>query len=134
MSIWKVGKNERFHNKKGYVQYTDDGRPTALIIECGSAICSRKNEKWIPDTVRGWGMKRQNPLKRFFADTVITSGCHGCPDRYTTLFVSWSEKPQPEDINAYAQYCSDEKHAGFLGITASGSAVNTAVKKYMKTH
>ena len=30
MSIWKVGKNERFHNKKVYIQYTDDGRPTAI--------------------------------------------------------------------------------------------------------
>ena len=130
MSVWKIGKNERFHNKKVYIQYTDDGRPTALTVECGSSICPRKNEKWVPDTARGWGMKRENPIIRYFADTCIT-GCCGSPDRYTLLFVSWTEKPAPED-HAYAQYCSDEKHPGFLGIAASGSGVNTATKKWMK--
>jgi hypothetical protein len=134
MSIWKVGKNELFHNKKVYIQYTDRELPTALQVQCGSTVYARKNERWIPDTARGWGMKRDNPLIRFFADTVIVSGCHGCPDRYSLLFVSWNQKPLPEDVLAYNQYCIDEKNPGFLGITASGSAVKTAVKKYMVVH
>jgi hypothetical protein len=131
MSVWKVGKNERFHNKKVYCQYTGDGRSTALSIECGSSVCPRKNETWVANP-KG-GMMRANPVIRYSADTCITSGCHGCPDRYSLLFVSWNQKPEAGDF-AYAQYCSDEKHPGFLGITASGSAVMTAVKKYMKEH
>lgn len=134
MSIWKVGKNERFHNKKVYIQYTDDMRPTALTIECGSSLQPRKSEKWVPDTKRGFGMKRENPIVRHFADTCVVMNCHGCPDRYNLLFVSWTQKPLPEDTMAYAQYCNDEKHPGFLGVSASGSAVHTAVKKYMKEH
>jgi len=133
MSVWKVGKNERFHNKKVYCQYTDDGRSTALTIECGSSVEPRKSERWIPDTKRGFGMIRENPIVRYFADTCIVMNCHGCPDRYELLFVSWTEKPNPEDFS-YAQYCNDEKHPGFLGIAKSGSAVITAVKKYMKVH
>ena len=134
MSIWKIGKNERYHNQKVYIQYADNGLSTALLIQCGSCIYPRKNEKWIPDTARGWGMKRDNPIIRFFADTVVTSGCHGCPDRYTNIFVSWNCKPSPEDTLAYSQYCSDEKHPGFLGIAASASSVHTSVKKYMRDH
>jgi hypothetical protein len=133
MSIWKTGKNEMYHNKKVYIQFTDDDKPTALTIECNTSICPRKNEKWIPDTARGFGMKRDNPIKRFAADTCIVSGCHGCPDRYSLLFVSWNQKPSPDDFS-YSQYCSDEKHPGFLGITTSGSAVKTKVKQYMKVH
>jgi hypothetical protein len=131
--MWKIGKNERFHDKKVYIQYADDGRSTALQIQCGASICPRKNETWVPDTKKGYGMKRADPIIRFFADTVVISGCHGCPDRYTLLFVSWNQKPSPED-HSYAQYLSDEKHSGFLGITSSGSAVQTAIKKYMKEH
>ncbi len=78
-------------------------------------------------------MVRENPIVRHFADTCIVATCHGCPDRYELLFVSWTQKPAPEDF-AYAQYCSDEKHPGFLGILASGSAVQTAIRKYMKEH
>lgn len=132
--MWKTGKNEKFHDKKVYIQYTDAGLSTALLIQCGSSIYARKNEKWVPDTARGWGMKRDHPIRRFYADTCIISGCHGCPDRYSLLYVSWTEKPLPEDSFAYSQYCADEKHPGFLGIAASGSAVKTAVKNYMKTH
>lgn len=134
MSVWKVGKNEKFHDKKVYVQYTDDGRTTALTIECGSSVEPRKNEKWIPNTKRGFGMIRENPIVRHFADTCIVMNCHGCPDRYELLFVSWTEKPSQEDARSYAHYISDEKHPGFLGISASGSAVKTAIKKYMKEH
>jgi hypothetical protein len=134
MSVWKTGKNERFHNKKVYIQYTDAGLSTALTIECGSSVQARKNERWIPDTKRGWGMVRENPIVRHFADTCIVMNCHGCPDRHELLFVSWTQKPLPEDTFAYAQYCIDEKHQGFLGIAKSGSVVNTAVKKYMKEH
>lgn len=134
MSVWTVGKNERYHNKKFYVQHTDDGRETGLSIECGSEIYARTNETWVPDTARGYGMKREKPIKRFSAVTVVISGCHGCPDRHTLLFSAWTEKPQPEDADAFAQYCSDEKHPGFIGISASSSPVRTAVKKYMQEH
>jgi len=131
MSIWKVGKNERFHDKKVYIQYTDTGLSTALTIECGSSVCARKKETWIPNP-KG-GMMRQNPIVRHVAETCVVMNCHGCPDRYNLLFVSWTEKPSPDDFT-YAQYISDEKHPGFLGIVKSGSAVQTAIKKYMKEH
>ncbi len=134
MSVWKVEKNERFHNKKVYIQYTDDGRLTGLTIECGSSIQPRKNEKWVPDTKRGFGMRRENPIVRYFADTRNVVNCHNCPARYEMLFVSWNQKPLPEDTLAYTQYCKDETHVGFQGITTSGSAVQTAIKKYMKAH
>ncbi|MDD3019817.1 MAG: hypothetical protein PHX61_02400 [Alphaproteobacteria bacterium] len=134
MSVWKVGKNERFHNKKVYCQYTDDGRSTALTLVCGSSVMPRKNEKWVPDTKRGWGMKRENPIIRHYAETCVIMNCHNCPDRYALLFISWTEKPLPEDDLAYSQYLQDEKHDGFLGIAESGSAITTAMKKYMKTH
>ena len=132
MSIWKVGKNEKFHNKKVYAQYTDDGHFTALTITCESSVYARKNERWIPDTKRGFGMMRENSIIRRAADTCVIMNCHNCPDRYELLFVSWNQKPLPEDGYAYDQYIADEKHSGFLGIAKSGSAVQTAIKKYMK--
>jgi len=134
MSIWKQGKNERFHNKTVWIQYTDDGRSTALTIECGSMVMPRTREAWVPDTKRGFGMVRLNPIIRHSADTCIISGCHGCPDRYSLLYVAWNQKPSQEDARAYAQYCEDEKHPGFLGVAKSASCVKTAVKKYMATH
>lgn len=134
MSVWTVGKNERFHNKKFCVQHTDDGRETALSIECSSEIYARTNETWVPDTKRGYGMKREKPITRFSAVLVVAAGCHGCPDRVTPLFSAWTEKPQPEDARAFAQYSWDEKQPGFLGICASSSPVRTAVKKYMQEH
>lgn len=134
MSVWKQGKNERFHDKKIWSQYTDAGLSTALNIEIGSCIYARKTERWIPDTRRGWGMIRENPIIRYSSEKVVFAMCHGCYDRHELLFVSWNQIPQEEDTMAYADYQKDAKHPGFLGISKSGSAVKTATMNWMKVN
>ncbi|MFA5715910.1 MAG: hypothetical protein WC998_09225 [Candidatus Paceibacterota bacterium] len=129
MSVWKVGKNERFHNKKVYIQYTDAGVCTGLMIEFDSSVCPRKNETWIQNP-KGLGMMRTNPIIRHCAYRVLHANCHNTPDIYDALFVSWTEIPNVNDFS-YSRYIEDTKRSGYLGIQKSISAVKTATKKYM---
>jgi hypothetical protein len=129
MSVWKVGKNERFHNKKVYIQYTDAGTCTGAMIEFYSSISPRKNETWVQNP-KGLGMMRANSIIRHCAYSVLHANCHNTPDIYEDLFVSWTEIPNVNDFS-YSRYIEDTKRSGYLGIQKSISAVKTATKKYM---
>lgn len=111
---------------------SSNGIPSGMLSGVSVSVQGENNPEWIPDTARGWGMKRAFPINRVVGYTHVPARFRGCYPQHTEMFISWSRVPKPCDP-CYDQYQKDIFSEEFVGIHKSSCHVVTELKKWMKS-
>lgn len=116
--------------KAGIWVKTCDGVRSGMHSGVSSEIVSGKEDTWIPDTKRGWGMVRADPCIRTVAFTCVPAHPPFTYGSYHEMFISWNKEPAL-GTDTRRKYDADVLSGKFIGVHKSASAATTALKKWM---
>jgi hypothetical protein len=116
--------------KEGIWVLTADGVRSGMHSGVSSQIVSGKEDAWIPDTKRGWGMVRASPCIRTVAFTCVPPHPPFSYGSFHELFISWNKEPAL-GTETRKKYDADIASGKFIGIHKSASTATTALKQWM---